>query len=443
MAPAEVPEPEAPGGTVGAGLLGESLSVYATQISVTALQIASGILLARALAPSGRGAYAIVVLVPVSLVSLGSLGQAMVNAHLAARNEHPGSSLLSNSLTLAAVLGLVYGVAARGLLDPTWRWLRGVDGRLLSLGCAMIPLLLATGYLEALLVGAGRIRERNRVRLLGAGLLFGLLAVLGSTGRLTLTNACFAWAVNVAVTAGAMLWTCRRRSPGPLKPDSALLKWSLRKGLTGAAGPACTFLLLRSDLFLVNYFMAAGAVGHYAVTAGLANLLLLLPSSVGMAFLPRASRMGEKCERHLSPLVCRLTSWLSLATAVVLVPVAPFLVRLFYGEAYLPSVRPLVVLVPGIVMASMGLVLGSHLQGRGLFYIGALATGLGLMVNIVLNLWLIPVWGLEGAALSSSLSYGLTALVLLVAVTKDAGVSWREMVIPRVADWRFLVAESR
>jgi Na+-driven multidrug efflux pump len=98
------------------------------------------------------------------------------------------------------------------------------------------------------------------------------------------------------------------------------------------------------------------------------------------------------------------------------------------------------ILLPGVVVASLGLLLASDTQARGQFHLGSIAAALGLAVNIGLNLVLIPAWKLEGAALSSSIGYAVTALVLLGSTVRSTRVSFREMLVPRTDDWRLIAA---
>jgi Na+-driven multidrug efflux pump len=74
-------------------------------------------------------------------------------------------------------------------------------------------------------------------------------------------------------------------------------------------------------------------------------------------------------------------------------------------------------------MMSLYLILSRNFTSRNRQQVNIVAAALALSINVGTNLWLIPHWGIVGAALSSCLSYGVAALVLLVAFVRDSGMS--------------------
>jgi Na+-driven multidrug efflux pump len=62
--------------------------------------------------------------------------------------------------------------------------------------------------------------------------------------------------------------------------------------------------------------------------------------------------------------------------------------------------------------------------------------GAGLAVNIVANLLLVPRVGIVGAAVASSISYAITALLMLGVFLHLTGLGWRETLVIRASDIR-------
>ena len=101
----------------------------------------------------------------------------------------------------------------------------------------------------------------------------------------------------------------------------------------------------------------------------------------------------------------------------------PFAIPLLFGSKFRGAIAPMLVLLPGIVMMSLYLILSRNFTSRNRQQINIVAAGLALSINIGSNLWFIPHYGIVGAAASSCISYGVAALVLLVAFLRDSGVS--------------------
>ena len=52
---------------------------------------------------------------------------------------------------------------------------------------------------------------------------------------------------------------------------------------------ALAFLIIRSDMLLVNYFLGTAQAGVYAVAVNITDLLLVFPTAVGTMLFPRIS----------------------------------------------------------------------------------------------------------------------------------------------------------
>ena len=67
----------------------------------------------------------------------------------------------------------------------------------------------------------------------------------------------------------------------------------------------------------------------------------------------------------------------------------------------------------------------------------------GLVVNVAINLWLIPRYGIDGAAVASSVSYLLTALLTLIVFHRLSGRGWIETLVIRRSDLVALLGALR
>jgi len=71
----------------------------------------------------------------------------------------------------------------------------------------------------------------------------------------------------------------------------------------------------------------------------------------------------------------------------------------------------MMVLLPGVVLLGSAKILTNDIAGRGYPHYNSITAGLSLVVTIILNFILIPMMGVVGAALASTLSYVLTFLL--------------------------------
>jgi O-antigen/teichoic acid export membrane protein len=81
-------------------------------------------------------------------------------------------------------------------------------------------------------------------------------------------------------------------------------------------------------------------------------------------------------------------------------------------------------------------VLNGDLAGRGRPELGSRSAGISLVINVSLNLILIPKWGISGAALSSTVSYTMVSLVMLYYYVKLSGSNAFDVTMIQIKDFK-------
>ncbi len=179
------------------------------------------------------------------------------------------------------------------------------------------------------------------------------------------------------------------------------------------------FLNYRLDVFLVGFFLSPAAIGHYAAATVLAEMLWEIPHAIRTVLLYQvaASERDDavRMTARVSRIIVVFIGALCLITAIISRP----LVGVIFGSAYLPAAAALVALMPGIWALSVGKLLAIHLAARGRPEVGTMGAILSLVITVALDIWLIPRWGIVGAAVASSTSYALSTLVILAAFLRD------------------------
>ncbi len=218
-----------------------------------------------------------------------------------------------------------------------------------------------------------------------------------------------------------------------------LLSEQLRFGLRSVFGALAERLQFRADAFLVNLLLGLGATGVYSVAAGLAETLWYIPNALGLVMFSRAVAPGSGAARVASALT-RSTLALAILLSVPVALFAPFVVESMYGREFAPAAFALQALLPGIVAYSVVAILSQYIVGQGSPGAYTLVLLVGLGANIAANLVLIPAFGITGAAVASSLSYALTALLTVTVFRRLSGQGFRETLVVTRRDLAAAVA---
>ena len=79
-------------------------------------------------------------------------------------------------------------------------------------------------------------------------------------------------------------------------------------------------------------------------------------------------------------------------------------------------------------------ILNADLMGRGFPLYGSQAAALGFTITMVLDLLLIPRWGMVGAASASTVAYSLSAFYIIYRYSLTSGISWGDFLLLRSKD---------
>jgi O-antigen/teichoic acid export membrane protein len=227
----------------------------------------------------------------------------------------------------------------------------------------------------------------------------------------------------------------RRDRALSLMPSLTDFRRSLGYGLRALPGQLLQFLNYRLDLFILAAFWDSGQVGLYATAVFAAELVWHIPNGVNIVLFPAVSaRSAPGQAEELSSRAMRHTVFWSLLLAAAMGLLAGPLVTALYGQDFAPSARALQVLLIGVVaMAPAKLALG-HLAGIGRPQYLSYAAFLGLAATVILDLAMIPRWGMMGAAWASSLAYLLVSAAGLYWLKRRGGVGLRKSLFIRAGD---------
>ncbi|EGQ9111191.1 oligosaccharide flippase family protein [Vibrio alginolyticus] len=191
-------------------------------------------------------------------------------------------------------------------------------------------------------------------------------------------------------------------------------------------GAALTLIQLnyRIDTIFIKELSDDLQLGYYSVASQFGELLWQVPAAVSVVLFSRSS--ATKVNDHVfirkALSIIKLVFGFSAVISLLLFFFSEKLFVLFYGADYSPSSLVLVYLLPGLLFMILFKMLYVILAGDGAPILGIISALPSLVVNCVLNYYLIPVHGAIGAAISSSISYTISALIMVVLFSLKTGL---------------------
>jgi O-antigen/teichoic acid export membrane protein len=406
-----------------------------TEIATIGGSFLVGVLLARGLSVEDRGIMALVMAFPYTIASLANLGLPQANIYLLGREKFPPKTILASALTAALFLGVLALLAMYGLKDTALlTFLRGLPGEYYLLLLALVPLLLVDGVLLSILRARQRFDLFNLRRLANTLLLLAGLAAALLIFRGELASVVWVYAAVTAVLVGLSLFLTRKVVPLSLGFNTSFTSSSVRFGLKSYLQNLFGALNYRLDIYLLAFFLAPEQVAFYAIAVSVAEVAWYIPNTVGLVLFPRLSNAPLEEIHAITARVCRSTVAATFMIVVLIGTAGWLLVPAIYGAPYQASVLPLLILMPGVIFMAIYKVLTRNFTSRDRQQVSILAAFLAMLTNIGLNLILIPLYGVPGAAFASTLSYSLAGILLLIFFTRETGIAWPEILLPKRAE---------
>ncbi len=384
------------------------------------------ILLGNLLAPDQLGMYTAVMMAALHVGALAVMkfGGAVVQRLNDASLQSARQDYFVNGLAATLAMTLLVALAA-GLGRPLLASLFQVQDRatLLWFVPPLIVVMSLRLFFEQCLEAGLRMKAKALINA-GAGLIqLGIVGGCGLAQALGVADVLWALCIGNAISLAGMSALCLRQF--------GLALWRLRIDLMGDllrftgwlhVGTVLVFLDQNVDMFLVNRFLPRSDLAVYGYAWRLGMLTIVLGTSISHVTFPLLSQQFSSGDIEGARRLYRMA--VSIVFSVLSVLALAFffhaegLIRLVLPDTYLGLLPPLLILLPAIVAFGTFCSVGSIFAAMRSPQTAVWPLMIALVLNAGLSYWLIPRFGLVGAAAATSASFLFRALVGMALVEK-------------------------
>jgi len=415
------------------------IQTISTNILVMPLGLVAGILTARFLGPSDRGLYTLLLLFPQTALLLTNLGINEATVYFHRKEKVELGSLFSNAVLYAILVGTTVSLAL-------WWGRHYFIGNLFQnatpthylIAISTIPFLHLIRALNGLLKAMENFKIYN-LRVIYDR----LLAITGVTVvflilRGSIVECLLVYLIGSVLISIWLLVDVTRRIKTFYPPDLLLMARLLKFGCKSYGDAMGQFLHHKFDLYLIALYLTNSEIAFYAIGSNLANRLLTMPTAIAIVIYPRLSALAPEQARDLVARACRNVVVLGGLIAVLILAFGKQLVLLLYGQEYSEAVLPMYILLVGVLLFGLTRILFKYSESINKHQYNAYIVLFSGLLNLGLNLILIPKFGILGAASSSLVTYSLQALLALYVFLRLTGVHIREILFFNTEDFRYL-----
>lgn len=168
-------------------------------------------------------------------------------------------------------------------------------------------------------------------------------------------------------------------------------------GLLGA-------ITLNTDIIMLGWMQSAENIGYYSVAQKIILVLYVIPTLFATAAFPSWTRLAGKDQQAFGNLLVRILKIVFLIGIPITIGgiiIGYEMIETLFGAQYLPAVASFRILLISLLINFPTTIVGNALFAYNKQKQFIIYAGLGAICNVIFNYLLIPIWGIEGAAIST------------------------------------------
>jgi O-antigen/teichoic acid export membrane protein len=214
-------------------------------------------------------------------------------------------------------------------------------------------------------------------------------------------------------------------------------------------GSIFAVIYLKIDQVMLRWMVGDKAVGVYSVAATMSEVWYFIPTAIVASLYPRLIELNKNDSGLYLKRLQQIFDILFLMALIVAIAVnlfAPYIIALFFGVAYHDAAEILIIHVWAGLFVFMRAALSKWILVEDMLYFSMITAGFGALTNIVLNLFLIPLYEGQGAAIATLISYAVASYFSLLysKKTRDIFIMMsRSFLFPVILFYKIIVKNNR
>ncbi|MBU2541454.1 MAG: oligosaccharide flippase family protein [Candidatus Omnitrophica bacterium] len=380
-----------------------SLTFLANLIMIVA-GVLNYIVIVRTTGAQGQGLFTLVITsLTMAMVLLGGGALLETNRYLANKYKQKLHILFSTTLTF--IFGIIVFLLLWWIFFRTFPFDFFMNKNLACFTLLTIPFFIIQEASKGMLWGLGKINKHNLINIFRyVSLLISNVIVLVFLQK-TIEVAILGMLVTVVVGAIiSILFVFKELGYFNFVLEKDLFLKLIKTGWRTFVISILFILSIRIDVYIIKFLSTTSEVGYYSVVALIANMVSISPMISGFLLFNRATDGSGKSIKDTAKL-SRICIAYSLCVSLVLLLLGKHLIIFLLGEEFIKSYICLIYYLPALIFQNLFFVISMYICGsEGFPVFNILSIGISLIINIWLNLVLIPILGINGAAISASVA---------------------------------------
>jgi len=400
-------------------LVSNILHSYSSRIILIALGLLGNVIITRSLGVDNYGTYTLLLTIIAIATQFGNFGLHSANIYYVAQKKMFLGMLLKNSIWFSFFISLIVGLVIY-FLNFYYPSILNIEPDLLYLALIFIPISLMSLLLKNLLVGIGEIKLDNKLTIYTRIITTLILVCIVSFFNIDVMIVISIFGIGLLIDFFLVYSKLKKEITYRYKLSVKLLKKVSTFGFKAYLSAIFAFLVLKSDLFFVNYYLTKTDLGHYSLAVSFIDYIYLLPVVIGTVLFQKLSSLKKNDEKYkLMKKITLAFSGIYFLFLLVIYFISDFLITALYGAQFSESVVLVNTLLIGIFFMGIETIQVQYLTSLGfpkeiIFYWLA-----AFILNAGLNFVFIEEYGIMIVAINTIIAYLLVFLLVMNKVRND------------------------
>ena len=200
------------------------------------------------------------------------------------------------------------------------------------------------------------------------------------------------------------------------KIDKNIIKYLLKNSWPLMFSGVAVSIYMKIDQVMITNMINSEANGFYSIAVKLSEIWYFIPAIICTSLLPaiiNAKNTNNLIYKKRLKSLFKLMFIISLLTAIIITIFSPLIINILFGNEYLRSINVLRIHIWAGIGVFLGYAMYQFLIVENMTKIFLITTILGAIINVILNLILIPKLNINGAAISTFIAYTFQTLSVL------------------------------
>ena len=413
-------------------------SVGISKFLMISFGLGTSIIVARTLGPEKNGIIAALAVYPSIFMTIGSLGIRQSTTFFLGKKIFSEKEI-KTAITQIWMLSTVISIIACFFLMTQFSK-SGDNILLVILALIPIPFSLFNTYNSGIFLGKNQIEVFNKINWIPTVIVFVLTAVLVWMFKLDIAGYMLAIIGGPVFIFLILLFKNKFIKAFSFNYNWYIIKKMLGLGMVYAIALLIINLNTRLDIILLDKLSSQYETGIYSKGAAITQYLWQIPMLLSTIIFARSAM--SKNDKLFSVKVTQILR-LSLVFVgfglLILFFFSKWIIIGMYGEEYEGSIMVLNLLLGGVLLLTIFKSMNQDMAGKGKPWVSMKAMLPALIINIGLNIFFIPEYGANGAALTSTFSYSTAALLFLHFYSKEVDIPVRQILQYRKSDFDTII----